>query len=96
MGSLEPMLTPTSTGMAGHQTITPMARTQIWRLWGHFGCHEHNTGLMLAWRNQAWWRSEQNSRHGLRHPSRFNALLKTEKMIEQIAPPWRATVRGRP
>ena len=72
-----------------------MALTYVWRLWGHTARNDRGTGLMLGWRNQAWWRAEQQKAHGLRHPGRFNAMLETEKLLEKIVAPWRATAQDR-
>ena len=50
---------------------------------------------MLGWRNQEWWRVEQGKTKGLRHPSRFNAMLETEKMLEKIVVPWKTAAQDR-
>ena len=69
--------------------------TQVWRLWGHTARHDQDTGLMLGWRNQEWWRAEQSKTHGLRHPSRFNAMLETEKLVERVITPWKPAALDR-
>ena len=72
-----------------------MALTQVWKLWGHTARHDQQTGGMLGWRSQEWWRVEQSKPNGLRHPARFNAMLETEKMLEKITMPWRAAAQNR-
>ena len=72
-----------------------MALTQVWRLWGHTARHERDTGLMLEWRNQTWWRAEQSKANGLRHPGRFNAMMETEKLLEKIVMPWKTAAQDR-
>ena len=41
------------------------------------------------------WRAEQSKTDALRHPSRFNAMLETERMLERICKPWQQAARGR-
>ena len=72
-----------------------IALAQVWRLWGHTARNDRDTGLMLGWRNQEWWRAEQSKPQGLRHPSRFNAMLETEKLIEKIGSQWREAAQNR-
>ena len=72
-----------------------VALTQVWRLWGHTARHGRDTGLMLGWRNQEWWRAEQSKARGLRHPSRFNAMLETEKLLEKVVTPWKPAALDR-
>ena len=72
-----------------------IALTQVWRLWGHTARNDRDTGLMLGWRNQEWWRAEQQKSDGLRHPSRFNAMLETEKLLEKIVTPWKTAAQDR-
>ena len=72
-----------------------IALTQVWRLWGHAARNNRDTGLMLGWRNQEWWRAEQGKPRGLRHPHRFNAMLETEKLIEKTVMQWREAAQDR-
>ena len=72
-----------------------IALTQVWRLWGHTTRQDRDTGLMLGWRNQEWWRAEQSKTNGLRHPFRFHAMLETEKLLEKVIVPWRQAAQDR-
>ena len=60
---------------------------QVWRLHGHLARHQDDATALMQWRNLAWWKQEQRSATGLRHPHRYNAMLETERMLESLAHP---------
>ena len=59
----------------------------IWRLYGHMARHEDDSTALLRWRDHAWWEGQQADPQGARHPKRFNAMLNTERLLNQIARP---------
>ena len=67
----------------------------IWRLYGHMARHEDDSTALLRWRDHAWWEGQQADPQGARHPKRFNAMLNTERLLSQIARPWRQTAQNR-
>ena len=66
----------------------------IWRLYGHMARHEGDSTALLRWRDQAWWEAQQADPQGARRPERFNAMLNTERLLNQIARPWRQTAQN--
>ena len=67
----------------------------VWRLHGHIIRHQDDATALIQWRNLAWWKQEQRSNNGMRHPHRYNAMLETERLLDTIAHPWQSTAQNR-
>ena len=50
---------------------------------------------LLGWRDQAWWEEQQADPRGPRHLKRFNAMLNTDRLLNQLTKPWQLTAQNR-
>ena len=57
--------------------------------------HPDDSAALLGWRDIRWWEEQQADLRGLRHPKRFNAMLSTERLLNQIAKPWQQVAQRR-